>query len=209
MTNKSKIIKGLAGVNNIVSAITVLGVALEVAQPAIDAISKPVKEMVEERKALVDIPDLYSKGYPIKLDRAKLLLEDRGLKVEPVSITDASIKYKDCFDLQVVDSKPKHKQKVKPGTLVYLKHVTSGIIEESKKLFDESEKHKAELKQKKTNNRLEQKEKTKQIVNGVVINIQQSAIDITAKTKNQIKIVRANVSRKNMSEEHLDDTNDS
>lgn len=197
--------KRLKDAGDIANTIAVVGSALTILQPAVSAVAKTVKEKADERKEFVDIPELYSKGLPIKLDRAKLLLEDCGLKVEPVEVRDVNVQYKDCFDLQVVGSKPKHKQKVKPGTLVYLKYVTSNIIEESRKLFDESEKRKTEVKLEKINKQLEQKEKTKKMVNDVMTSIQQSAIDITGKTKDRLKRGQVN----SASEEDRENTSDS
>jgi hypothetical protein len=161
-----KIKRGLKEAGDIAGALTVVVSGLAVLKPVVDAAVEKGKEILEERKALVDIPELYSKGFPIKLDRAIEELEESNLKAEPiaVSVNDANQKYKDCFDLQIVGSKPKAKQKVKPGTLVFLKYVTSEVIEKSQKLFDESEKRKAEEKRERVNKRAEQKEKYKKTV---------------------------------------------
>jgi len=43
------------------------------------------------------------------------------------SAKDANIKYKDCFDNQVVSSHPSQNKKVEPGTRVHLKYVTRMI----------------------------------------------------------------------------------
>jgi hypothetical protein len=208
MADIKRIKKGLKDAEDIANALVVVSTALAIFEPVINAAAKTVKEKVKERKDLVDIPELYSRGLPIKLERAIILLEECKLKVEPVAIRDANIKYKDCFDLQIVGSKPKHKQKVKPGTLVFLKYVTSEVIEESQKLFDKSEKYKAEVRLEKANKRLEQKEKNKKMVDDVITNIQQGAIDITANMKNQIERVLINHNKKR-SEGVPDNTTDS
>lgn len=187
MADVKKLKKGLKEAGDIANALVVVTSALSILQPAVNTVSKIVKEKVEERKDLVDIPELYSRDFPINLERAIVLLKECNLKVEPVAIRAAHVKYKDCIDFQIVGSKPKHKQKVKPGTLVFLKYVTPEIIEESQKLFEESEKHKAEVKLEKANKRFEQKEKNKKIIDGAITNIQQSAIYITVDTKNKIK----------------------
>lgn len=176
-----KIKQASKDIDDIAKALVVVGTAFVSLEPVINTVAKTVKEKFEERKDLINIPELYSRDFPIKLERGIILLKECNLKVEPVAVRDANIKYKDCFDLQIIGSKPKHKQKVKPGTIVFLKYVTSEVIEESKKLFLE-----------KTNKRSEQKEKNKRIVDGVITNVQRGAIDITTKTKNQIERVLVN-----------------
>jgi len=176
-----KIKQASKDIDDIAKALVVVGTAFVSLEPVINTVAKTVKEKFEERKDLINIPELYSRDFPIKLERGIILLKECNLKVEPVAVRDANIKYKDCFDLQIIGSKPKHKQKVKPGTIVFLKYVTSEVIEESKKLFLE-----------KTNKRSEQKEKNKRIVDGVITNVQRGAIDITTKIKNQIERVLVN-----------------
>jgi len=186
MADIKKIKRGLKEAGDIANALVVVGSAFASLEPVITVAAKTVKEKFEERKDLINIPELYSRGFPIKLERGIILLKECNLKVEPVAVRDANVKYKDCFDLQIIGSKPKHKQKVKPGTIVFLKYVTSEVIEESKKLFLE-----------KTNKRSEQKEKNKRIVDGVITNVQRGAIDITTKTKNQIERVLVNHNKNN------------
>lgn len=187
MADIKKIKSSLKDAGDIANALVVVSSALAILQPAANVIANTLKDKVEERKDLVSIPELYTKDIPMKLDRAKILLEECGFKVEPIAIREANIKYKDCFDLQIVGSKPKHKQKVKPGTIIFLKYVTSEIIEESKKMFDLSEKHRAEIKLEKAKNRSEQKEKNRKIVDDVTSSIQERVMSVAVKksTKSQ------------------------
>jgi hypothetical protein len=165
-----KIKKGIKEAEDIAAGITGILAAVALLEP----LTKEVVKKVDERKDFVDIPPLYSKNIPIKLERATVLLEDRGLKVESVAVQEANIKFKDCLDQQVVWSKPKHKQKVKPGTLVFLRYVTSEIIKRSQELFEELERQKIETKQANAIKRAEQKEKIKKKIGDTVINVKQN-----------------------------------
>lgn len=118
----------------------------------------------------VIIPGLYLKGFPIDLNQAVKLLDDCGLKTVTckLEIKDANIKYKDCFDFQVITSNPKQGASVKFGSIVYLKYITADVIAESQRLFVESEQIKAEVKEKKATERFERKARAKEnIVNAV------------------------------------------
>lgn len=98
-----------------------------------------------EEKDMVFIPPLYDKKFPLELEQAVSLLESYGLKTisSKLSIKDAAVKYKNCFVYQVIDSNPKHKKKVKIGTIVCVKYITQDVIQESQRLFVESQEQKA------------------------------------------------------------------
>lgn len=112
----------------------------------------------------VIIPELYRKGFPLDLDQAVKLLEGCGLKTATckMEMKDANIKYKDCFDFQVLTSNPKQGISVKSGSIVYLKYITADVISESQRLFVEGERVKAEIKEKKATERLERKARAKE-----------------------------------------------
>ena len=144
-------------VAGIVGAVTPLAVEL------IDRI--PKKEELSPSEELIFMPELCSKKFPLKLDEAKELLESRGLKALPIEVRlrDACVKYKDCFELQVVGSDRKPNSKLKPGDTVIVQYVTQEVIDESRQIFEEAEKQKAALKQERAGKRAEQMERAKAV----------------------------------------------
>lgn len=144
-------------VAGIVGAVTPLAVEL------IDRI--PKKEELGPSEELIFMPELCSKKFPLKLDEAKELLESRGLKALSIEVRlrDACVKYKDCFELQVVGSDRKPNSKLKPGDTVIVQYVTQEVINESRRIFEEAEKQKAALKQERAVKRAEQMERAKAV----------------------------------------------
>lgn len=144
-------------VAGIVGAVTPLAVEL------IDRI--PKKEELSPSEELIFMPELCSKKFPLKLDEAKELLESRGLKALPIEVRlrDACVKYKDCFELQVIGSDRKPNSKLKPGDTVIVQYVTQEVIDESRRIFEEAEKQKAALKQERAVKRAEQMERAKAV----------------------------------------------
>lgn len=144
-------------VAGIVGAVTPLAVEL------IDRI--PKKEELGPSEELIFMPELCSKKFPLKLDEAKELLESRGLKALSIEVPlrDACVKYKDCFELQVVGSDRKPNSKLKPGDTVIVQYVTQEVINESRRIFEEAEQQKAALKQERAVKRAEQMERAKAV----------------------------------------------
>ena len=144
-------------VAGIVGAVTPLAVEL------IDRI--PKKEELGPSEELIFMPELCSKKLPLKLDEAKELLESRGLKALSIEVRlrDACVKYKDCFELQVVGSDRKPNSKLKPGDTVIVQYVTQEVINESRRIFEEAEQQKAALKQERAVKRAEQMERAKAV----------------------------------------------
>ena len=147
----------LGFVAGIVGAVTPLAVEL------IDRI--PKKEELAPSEELIFMPELCSKKFPLKLDEAKELLDSRGLKALPIEVRfrDACVKYKDCFELQVVGSDRKPNSKLKPGDTVIVQYVTQEVIDESRRIFEETEQQKAALKQERAIKRAEQVERAKAV----------------------------------------------
>ena len=150
-------------VAGIVGAVTPLAVEL------IDRI--PKKEELGSSEELIFMPELCSKKFPLKLDEAKELLESRGLKALPIEVRlrDACVKYKDCFELQVVGSDRKPNSKLKPGDTVIVQYVTQEVIDESRRIFEEAEKQKAALKQERAVKRAEQMERAKAVAGDTAV----------------------------------------
>ena len=156
-----------------VAAVISLAVALlPIVKPVIDAVHDEINKVADERKELVKIPELYHKGYEFPVDRAAKLLEESGLKYEIVklSIEEAKAKYRDCTDLQVIETYPKANQKVKPGSCVSIKYITQDVIDESKRIYEDL------IQQKK-----EKKEKTRQNVAGKLNNAKNGIKKIPSK----------------------------
>lgn len=152
--------------NKIVSGVTAATSLLALAKPVADTIQDYASKTTEERKRLVSVPDLYSKEYPLSVEQAVELLNNCGLKSTLVktSIDDSDVKYRKCFDSQVISTKPKRNQKVEPGTMILVKYITQEVIDESQKIFAEREARKNESALQKKNKHLEREQKTKQIV---------------------------------------------
>lgn len=157
-------------VSGIAAGITMAASVLPLVKPAIDAVRDYADKSIEERKKLIAVPELYSKEYPLTIEQAVAILESCGLKATLVkaAISDADIKYRTCFDTQVIKSHPKAKQKVERGTSILVKYVTQEVIDESQRLYELSEKHKAEVQEAKLIKQAERKEKTKQAMTDAV-----------------------------------------
>ena len=174
------------GVKDIVQ----LGTSLT--QKGVDAKTNAYIEKLEERKILVEVPELYSSNYRLKIDDAKRWLEEDGLKAEVV-VVHPNIEYKNCFDLEVVATNYKLGEKVKPGTRIILKYVTSEVIKASQKLFDEYERQKAATEQKKIENqeektekKVEQNARNKQRLDETMANVQKKFNSVANNTKKGI-----------------------
>ena len=143
----------------IAAGISLAATVLPLVEPAINIAQDQINKIAEERNQLVEVPELYSKGFPLTIEQATKLLDGLGFKFELIklSISDAKSKYKDCFDLQVIETHPKAKQKVKPGSNILIKYITQEVIDESQKIFEEAVKQK-----------IANKEKTKQTVTNAI-----------------------------------------
>ena len=117
-------------------------------------------------EATIIIPPLYDKGFSLELSQAVEMLTNCGLNAMPrkITIQEANVRYKDCFDSQVIGSNPKSKQRVPAGSTVIVNYITQEVIDKSKKIFDETEKIKAEAKLAKVKKRERQKEETQKII---------------------------------------------
>ena len=159
-------------VGGIVAGITMVASLLSSAKPAIDAVRDYTDKTIEERKKLVAIPELYSKEYPLTKEQAVEILESCGLKATLVKavMSDADIQYRNCFDMQVIKSHPKAKQKVERGSSVLVKYITQEVIDECQHMYELAEKQKAEMQIAKITKQEERREKTKQMMTDVVTN---------------------------------------
>ncbi len=160
--------KNLSGIAGIITAVgTVATVVTPLVEKAIDNVGNQPKEKVNEK---VKVPELYHKGFPIDLEQAIKILEDCGLKVSKSKLTlkETKPEYKDCFAEQVMDSNPKQGSVVKVGSTVCLRYIPDEVIVESQKMFDEIERSKIEVREKKVADKLERKERIRESVAGAV-----------------------------------------
>lgn len=162
---------------NIAAGVAMAASIVPLVKPAIDAVRDYADKTIEERKKLVSVPELYSKEYPLSVEQAVEILESCGLKATLVkmSTADANIQYHNCFDSQVIKSLPKSKTKVERGTAVLIKYITQEVIDESQQMFGISKKRKEEQHFEKSIKRTERKEKTKQVVSGIIGTVQENA----------------------------------
>ena len=159
----------------------------------ISAVTPIVNDAMEKRKdkvsgnELVSIPALYDKSFPLKMEQASELLTNYGLKAMPSMLTlrEARVKYKDCFDGQVISSKPRSNQKVRPGTTVLIRYITQEVI-------DEAEKQKVAAKQERAVKRSEQMGRAKDAV-----------VDVAGRAKSGVEkiVCRKNTKSKKIGKE--------
>lgn len=119
------------------------------AKPIIDTANKQINESAEAHRQLIPVPELYSKGFPLTVEQSIKLLEEKGFTYELISLTlnDACEKYRNCFDLQVIETLPSAKQKAKPGSRILVKYITQEVIDKSIKIFEENEERRAKRKE--------------------------------------------------------------
>ena len=171
---------------DIVGVVTAVAGLVSVATPIVNDIIEKRKDKDDGNDSVV-IPALYDKGFPLKMEQAVELLTNYGLKAMPsmLSLREAHVKYKDCFDGQIVGSKPKSGQKARAGTTVLLRCITQEVIDESQRIFAESEKRKAAVKQEKAAKHSEQMERAKDAV-----------LDTVGKAKSSVEKIALRRNRK-------------
>lgn len=169
--------KLVCGKKNGLANLVIEGAVIPVAANAANKIVNAIVEHKANEEHKIAVPELYVKNFPIDLEQARILIEDLGLKFSKsrMLIKEADSKYKDCFDLQVIDSNPKQKSLVNKGTTVYVKYITQEVIDASLKIFEDEEKVKAERKEKKATEKQERKNKR-----------QEKVSEVTDKAKNTI-----------------------
>lgn len=147
--------------------------------------SKPIA--VEDTN-YIGMPNVLNKDFTLTLSKVTELLENYDLKVLPVEVPlhRAGAKYKDCSEFQVVACDKKAKTKLKPGDTVIVQYVTREVIDESRRIFEETEQQKAALKQERAVKRAEQMDRAKGAV-----------VDTAGKMRDGLgKMVRRDVKKK-------------
>lgn len=131
---------------NIVKAVGAIAASIAAMTPIINVIADKISI---DQKSSVVVPLIYGGEHQLTIDDAEKMLSDRGLVTRPLSLyrQEANEKYRNCFDLQVLSSDPKPKQKVKVGDTVTVWYITQEVIDESQKIFDETQRQKSDAKQ--------------------------------------------------------------
>ena len=186
----------IAGVVNALGLKDLVQFYTSVANRGIDAGANAVSSIVEDRKALVEVAEVHSDDYLVTVDEARRWLEEDGLKVEPV-VAKPNVTYKDCADSEVVATNFKLGEKVKPGTRIILRYVTSEVVEASQKLYEEAEREKVELEQQKA----EKAAQSKQAFNNKVKGVQQGIGGAAKKTQEGVKGIFSKIPKKKKSDD--------
>lgn len=140
-------------------------------QEFIENIVNIIAQQIHDSKdGMINIPKLYQPGFPLDVDMVVSLLEQQGFKTatSELQMKDANSKYKDCIDNQVVGTNPRQGKKVKIGSIICVRYITKEVIEESKKIFYDTQQAKAELKESKAVEKQERKEQTKEKMTNVI-----------------------------------------
>ena len=89
-----------AGGGNLAPIIAAAAAILPLVRPAADAACDFAERTIEERKKLVSVPPLYSKGYAVSYSQAVEILEGCGLKATLVKtvLADVDPGYRNCFE---------------------------------------------------------------------------------------------------------------
>lgn len=120
-------------------------------KPAVDKIVDIIQsEKHNNKDNLIAIPQLYDEDFPVELEQAEKLLNSLGLKTmsSKLSIEKANVKFRRMSHNQVIDTIPKQKQKVEPGTIVVIHYITQDVIDRSQELYNQDKMKKSEDKQK-------------------------------------------------------------
>jgi len=159
MADADKIIKVIKGAGKVIKKIAKEGApllaTLSEVSPFINKAGQIINDKTEKNKNLVIVPRLYSKNVRILAEQAKLLLEERELKPQLFPV-EKNIKYKDCIEYEVVESDPRENQKVEKGSFVNVYYITANTIEESKEIYKELERRKAEVQAEKARKKAEE-----------------------------------------------------
>lgn len=182
MSNNKSSKNKMAG---IAAGVALVASVVPLVKPVID----PLIKLIEEQKKLISVPDLYSKGYPLSVEQAVVILENCGLKATPVKmpIAEADAQYRQCFDCQVIETKPKAKQKVERGSSVMVKYITQDEIDKSQQIFELAEKLKEELSLEKSIKQAERTEQTKRAVSGMIGTVQESIKKVPSVFRKSVK----------------------
>lgn len=118
----------------------------------------------------ITIPDMCQPDFPLDVETVVSLLEDKKFitATVPLRLKDASSKYKDCINNQVVETSPKQGKRVELESIIKVRYITQDVIDASIKIFEDEEKAKSEHKEKKEIEKQEHKDRRKEKVSEIV-----------------------------------------
>lgn len=127
-------------------AAVAIGPVVALAEPVADW----AKDKIDERGELIEVPRLYSKGFPVSLSDGVATVTAAGLTVttSKLPLSAAHAKYRNCADQQIVKSDPPQGRKVRAKSNVVLSYITEDVISESRRKFEEEQQQKALAKEK-------------------------------------------------------------
>lgn len=157
--------KVAANVKGFGSVAAVIGVVSPLVEPVVDI----AKDKIKERRELLTVPSLCSKGFPIPKEQAVEVLSQIGFVPVPseLPIYEAKPKYRNCDCFQVIKTDPPKGKKLAKGQSVVVSYITQKVIDESKRLFEEEQARKADEKAEREKKRADQQELNKKRVNEI------------------------------------------
>ena len=126
-------------------AAVAIGPVVALAEPVADW----AKDKIDERGELIEVPRLYSKGFPVSLSDGVATVTAAGLTVttSKLPLSAAHAKYRNCADQQIVKSDPPQGRTVRAKSNVVLSYITEDVISESRRKFEEEQRQKALIKE--------------------------------------------------------------
>jgi len=195
-------VKAVTDLIDTVGVKDLMQLGISMTQRGVDAGAKAIAKKSEERSAMIEVAEIYSSDYRLKLDDAKRWLEEDGLRAEAV-VVKPDIIYKDCSEFEVVATNYELGKKVKPGTRIILRYVTAEVIANSQELFNKSENEKEGLEQEKIKNetiktekKAEQAMKNKQKLDETLSTVQQGFEGAVSSAQKGIKGFLSNLPKK-------------
>lgn len=151
--DKGKIAKAAAGI-----AATII---IPNIKPIINFAEKCFDKISDSKTEKVMVPSLLSNECPLNVEQAVEMIKKVNLNVVLIEARDRDInvKYRNCFDRQVIYSEPRSNQKVPVGTTVKVKYITKEIIDASMKLYKEQQAIKAHVAEQRSKNIADMKDK--------------------------------------------------
>ncbi|MCD7846635.1 MAG: PASTA domain-containing protein [Oscillospiraceae bacterium] len=144
--------------------------ALGIVVPMFVAVKDRADIVIERRRNLVQVPNLYGDDVLYNIDEAVETLSKCGLRSHLVEakVQKADIKYCTCFDGEVILTIPSANKKVEPGTSVEVIYITQKVIDASKRLLAAQIRTQEQLEAEKSEKRAERSEKAKQVVSNAI-----------------------------------------
>lgn len=157
LNNLDKTLKGINKIANHASAISVV----------VGLVSTAVTffvEIADKREQKFNVSTCNTIEHPMTIEELKEYLEKAEVKAVyiPMKVSEADPKYRDCFELQVVDVTPSGR--ITRGDIVQVHYITSEVINKSRCLYEDSEQQRTTAELEKQRKQSEQKMRTRHMV---------------------------------------------